>query len=345
MICISDIEIFQKEHPSLESYWRSIILFGSNSATYKFALSKSILKITPTLRNEISLEELAIPYSKYLCQHIANSPKQNTNKSSAFLQACKDYNNNLISQDKLWDITVKKGFNNVLDAFHTVNRNTIPIHFFEYERGMKKIILTDEVFGLLETHHFGSLKYETEARWNLVETAWEMGVSKNLLGIQYNHDKRQFFVDSDLNRKDVTSARNALNGYQKGKCFYCFRDISVEKGSPLLCDVDHFFPHILKKFDSRVNINGVWNLVLACPKCNRGQNGKSANVPDIKYLERLSRRNEYLINSHHPLRETLIQQTGISRKQREAFLQGMNKFAIEKLIHYWKTEQVGEEIF
>lgn len=37
------IAVFQEEHPSLESYWRSIVLFGNNVASYKFALAKSLL--------------------------------------------------------------------------------------------------------------------------------------------------------------------------------------------------------------------------------------------------------------------------------------------------------------
>ena len=34
---------FQINDPSLESQWRAIILFGKNSATYKFAFAKSLL--------------------------------------------------------------------------------------------------------------------------------------------------------------------------------------------------------------------------------------------------------------------------------------------------------------
>ncbi|MFC4687957.1 hypothetical protein ACFO4P_13510 [Epilithonimonas pallida] len=36
---------FQENDPSLESQWRSIILFGKNSATYKFAFGKSLLEL------------------------------------------------------------------------------------------------------------------------------------------------------------------------------------------------------------------------------------------------------------------------------------------------------------
>ena len=37
------ISVFQEAEPSLESYWRSVILFGRNVASYKFALAKSLL--------------------------------------------------------------------------------------------------------------------------------------------------------------------------------------------------------------------------------------------------------------------------------------------------------------
>lgn len=33
---MSSIDIFQEEFPSLESYWRSVILFGKNTSSYKY---------------------------------------------------------------------------------------------------------------------------------------------------------------------------------------------------------------------------------------------------------------------------------------------------------------------
>ncbi|MBW4564920.1 MAG: hypothetical protein KME32_28110 [Mojavia pulchra JT2-VF2] len=127
---------------------------------------------------------------------------------------------------------------------------------------------------------------------------------------------------SDRRRRvDVTSCRDALNGYQKGKCFYSFADISIEPGSENLADVDHFFPHSLNKCIK--NIDGVWNLVLASQECNRGEGGKFDRLPNTKYLDRLHKRNEFLITSHHPLRETLIQQTGNTEQKRRYFLQSM----------------------
>ena len=94
-----------------------------------------------------------------------------------------------------------------------------------------------------------------------------------------------------------------------------------------------------------INLNGVWNLVLACPNCNRGANGKFAKVPSVKYLERLHKRNEFLISSHHPLRETIINQTGKTEQERAAFLREIDRRAINYLIHRWDTEEKQEACF
>lgn len=344
---MSGISTFQEEYPSIESYWRSIILFGKNVASYKFALAKSLLEIAPTGKTIITLDELAIPYSKHLCEHIKLSPKQATSNTSQFLDSCKSYNNGLISQDELFDITVKKGFNNVIDAFHVVNNDSLPLQFYQknYSGRNKNIILTDDIFKLQGVAFYNDFINEAESRWNLVETAWELGVSRNLLNVSYDDKNKILFIDDKLRRKDVTSVRDALNGYQKGKCFYCFDDITVDDNSDDLCDVDHFFPHTLQLVMSDININGVFNLVLACPNCNRGHEGKFAKAPAINYLERLHKRNEFLISSHHPLRETLIKQTGLTEEDRIAFLRNMDKNAISFLIHRWETEQIGEEVF
>lgn len=276
-----------------------------------------------------------------------------------------------------------------------------------------------------DTAFYNNFAKETESRWRLVETAWEQNISAGLLDIQYTELGDLLYIDTaKYRRKTVTSARAALNGYQKGKCFYCFDDISIgeleeaanaaqfedievytdepeghkifrvseerphygidihpiiglvrlfsEKEKPhillppdyhsmtdmsspdplttstddnSLCDVDHFFPYTLQRYIPEVNLNGVWNLVLTCKHCNRGEDGKSTRVPAVKYLERLHARNEFLISSHHPLRETLMHQTGAQPADRIAFLKTMDAFAINKLIQRWETEPVGEAAF
>ena len=113
-----EIARFQEEHPSTDSYWRSIVLFGSNVASYKFALAKSLLELAENNESSITLEMLADPYSKHICEHLLHSPKQATSGSSRFLDACRLYNNGEITHEELLNTTVKLGFNNVIDPWN-----------------------------------------------------------------------------------------------------------------------------------------------------------------------------------------------------------------------------------
>lgn len=325
---------FYQVDPSLENYWRSIILFGRNVASYKFALAKSLYELQKSENDLIQLEELAEPFSRHLCEHLRHSPKQITSKSSKFMTACIDYNEGKLSKDTLIATTIKLGFNNVIDAFHIVNTQEIEKRFFLDERRQHKSIrLTENFFSLTESQQFESFENETEARWRLVEKGWEMGVSRSLIAVEYDSSLDTLYSKGHVRRVNITSCRDSLNGYQKGHCFYCHQYISIEKHSDDLADVDHFFPWLLH--GTIVNINGVWNLVLACSDCNRGENGKFAKVPNIQLLEKLHKRNEYFINSHLPLRETLIQQTGRTKQQRASFLQDNYNLAKQQLLHEW----------
>ena len=118
--------------PTVENYWRAIILFGRNTASYKFALAKSLIDISLERDDDfIRLEDLAVPYAKHLCEHIKRNPKQSTATSSTFLTACDDFNHGKITHDQLQDVTLKEGFKYVLDAFHTVSAKAVNRRFFE----------------------------------------------------------------------------------------------------------------------------------------------------------------------------------------------------------------------
>jgi hypothetical protein len=64
------VSLFVQEYPSLESYWRSVILFGQNVASYKFALAKSLLEVSPTTDSFISLEDLSEHFSRHILEHL-----------------------------------------------------------------------------------------------------------------------------------------------------------------------------------------------------------------------------------------------------------------------------------
>jgi len=336
---------FIQYRPCPEDYWRGIILFGRNVASYKFALARAILDLRPTAGQLITLEELAVPFARHLCDHLQGAAKQGTFQRSRFLDACRRAIAGELTQEQLAEATVRLGFNNVIDAFHIVGQGEVSERFFLDERGQHAgIRITDAFSGLAEGGQAANLSEETESRWRLVETAWELGVSRALLTV--GHDpvtESLFVVDVARRRRAVTGARTALSGYQKGHCFYCFDRYSLQGTAQP--DVDHFFPHSLKTAGVGGLVDGVWNLVLACPRCNRGTGGKSDRVPSMRLLERLHTRNEFLIGSHHPLRETIMAQTGPTEAERGAFLNTFHMEAVAALLHLWEPTEAADPLF
>ena len=334
---------FYVKDPKLENYWRAIILFGRNTASYKFALAKSLIDVRALSGDLITLETLSQPFAKHICEHLHSSPKQGVSSSSRFLDVCREFNSGNLPESDLVGQTAQLGFVNVIDAFHTVGGEELPERFFIDERKTHKgIRITENFYKLAEGVQFKNFEAEVEARWRLVEESWASGVARTLLDIDY--DEGEFaYRDSADRRIGLVSARDSLNGYQKGKCFYCYADISVYSGDESLGDVDHFLPFMLRDYIQVVN--GVWNLVLACKSCNRGENGKFAKIPKLKLLERLHTRNEYFISSHLPLREALIRQTGQTEQQRKSFLQQQYQVALNLTIIQWEPEQRGDATF
>jgi hypothetical protein len=331
---------FQINDPSIESQWRAIILFGKNSATYKFAFAKALLELVEQQKTNISLGELAIPFANSIIEHLKKSDKQGTAESSKFLEACRNYLNESISLDQLYGLTEKFGFIHVVDAFQNLNGDVIPDKFYEknFQNRKKEIVVTDNLLKIKELFQYRNLEQEVEARWNLVETAWNLQINPNLLEVQYDEDKSLFFIENNtMRRVDITSVRDSLNGYQKGKCFYSFQDISINKYDINLCEVDHFLPHANKMAhaDYGANINGVWNLVLADSMVNLDKNAK---IPEKHLLERLFNRNEFYIESKHPLAETIINQTGRTSEQRRKFLETHYNIALNCSIIRWKPK-------
>ena len=113
--------IFQINDPSLESQWRAIILFGKNSATYKFAFAKAI-ELLPSGKSSLSLEDLAVPFSKNIVDHLLKSDKQGNSSSSKFLNACRDFIAGRSSEDRLIQVGTKFVSVMVLIFFHILKQ-------------------------------------------------------------------------------------------------------------------------------------------------------------------------------------------------------------------------------
>lgn len=341
---------------SVESNFRSMYLFGRNAATYKFAFAKSLLELAGKEKSFITLEELSPLFAKYMLEHIGTGKRQITSQSSKFISALTLYNNEQISWEQLLVVTEKVGFNNVIDAFHHVPNLEITTRFYDKAVQGKSlgITLTDDTYLLAQSTHYSNMYNEIEGRWNLVEHAW---TEKNqFLEVNYDSDLEKLYFLKPMTaqsymmsheRINLSSVRNPLNGYQKGKCFYCFKKISIDSNEKDTCDVDHFIPLSTQYNSSRdLDLNGVWNLVLACTECNRGQeHGKFARLPEAYLLERLYKRNEYLIESNHPLKETIIMKCGKSSKQRWQHMKRIYSFLEMESKVKWQPKFIYDTSF
>jgi len=61
-------------------------------------------------------------------------------------------------------------------------------------------------------------------------------------------------------------------------------------------------------------------------------------IPEMRFLERLFNRNEFYIESKHPLAETIINQTGHTKELRRKFLEENYNLALSLSIQKWKPE-------
>lgn len=185
--------------PTLDANWRAVVLFGRNVASYKFALAKALLGMAGRADDRVPLEELAAPFARHLCEHLARVDKQTTSRSSRFLDACRAFNRGELAEDRLAEATARLGFNNVIDAFHVVGTGPVPVRFFADERavggGAPAIRLTDDLRRLAGSVQGAGLADEAEARWRLVETAWALNLPRAGVAVRADAAAGLLFVE------------------------------------------------------------------------------------------------------------------------------------------------------
>lgn len=326
---------FQDAAPTHAGYWRHIVRFGRNVASYKFALGRALLNLAAQQQTFVRLEDLSIPFMASICEHLLAEDRQSTSARSRFLEACRSRNRGELDAAQLAEVTVQLGFNNVIDAFH-ISRAGEPTQtrFFIDERAARHgITLTDDLLNLANGLQAQVLPLEVDARWNLVQTSWGLGLGTRLVSFEIapDEDAIDLYAPSRLRRAPITGVRAALSGYQDGRCAYCdtpFTDIGTSRVA-----VDHVLPFVLMSrgwHDG--DLHQVWNLVLACYGCN---SEKRDRPPAADWMPWLYQRCEHLIASHHPLRETLISQLGPDTTYRYQTLRRRHTAATE-MIRSWK---------
>lgn len=203
----------------------------------------------------------------------------------------------------------------VLLKFNNLNRHQIAQPFYHVSDSQQYLHLNDNLLNLFAGEKNQYLLGEIHSRWDLLEHAFE---TINDIGLIDSDYELEYLLNREK-RNNLTKVIPAIEGYQHGRCFYC---------GELLYDieVDHVIPY------SVLQHNKPWNLVLAHCSCNQN---KSDNIPPEYYIKHLIIRNEFLIQSGHPLKETIIKDTGKTPMEREAFIRHQYKYAKDKIRRFW----------
>jgi hypothetical protein len=123
-------DFFSEKNDPLTTF-RTIMLFGKNTSTYKFALCHSLMN-QPS-RSEIKFSDLSVDFIKELYRHYNINSNQWTRGTNTITKAFDEFSitNNF---DKLIVNTEKHIFNYVLDAFHNIGGSSVKKDFILFEK-------------------------------------------------------------------------------------------------------------------------------------------------------------------------------------------------------------------
>ena len=288
-------------------WWKAIILYGRNQATYKIALGKVLLgAIRDGTYSELKWEDLATRFfDEYSSRLAANPmPQQLTSGRITTMERIHlSHKAGRMTRTEAISKVGERAFVDVIPRFHTLfGLEKDAPKFYEIDFG-NRIVLTDALNDALRTDA-ASLDAELEARWSLLEGAFSIHQSQ--AGYLLANDIRSTYLATGYERKTLTNNRPFLQGYQGNVCFYC--------GEPLLEDVhvDHVLPREVVCHDE------LWNLVLAHGFCNES---KQDRVVGPHFIEKLIQRNENIMGSNHPWRHKIQEQLGPTPKARRSALE------------------------
>lgn len=282
-------------------YWKAIILYGLNQATYKIALGKTLLQLAESGNESIDWHILSERYLNNYINRLSeiNMPQQsNPSRRTIMERIVERYKKGLISYDQAIELVGTDAFNDVIPRFQTIGTDTKVVGdmFYHFDHG-KKLYLHDSVFLLSENNRV-ELESELEARWGLLEGAFKMGHENWDLV----NDIRDIYLKNGYERTNLTKNIPFLKGYQGNVCFYCGEVLEDD-----VIHVDHVLPRQLMMHDE------IWNLVLSHSLCNLH---KDDALVGKHYMEKLVARNENIMGSNHPWKKKISAALGSTKVQR-----------------------------
>ncbi|MBB6452569.1 5-methylcytosine-specific restriction endonuclease McrA [Salirhabdus euzebyi] len=280
----------KEQYMTDEEIWRifTIVLSTKSvkSSTYKFVLIKSLIENLYQVsdNNELTYDQIAYAFAKVYWNLVVHHNLVNQNrgpKHAKVVSIIKDFQQkhgipSEFSFDKISDSlqlkmvamvkTVMK--ENVYGALYGDTRGT----FYEFDHKREYFRLHPNVLRFMRQYQRLIINLTNYHMAAMIEELNEVP------SINYLLSK----VESIARRKTLKPFEQILLHHFENTCFYCNKKLSDKKGST---HVDHFIPW------SFVQSDQIWNLVLACSKCN---SSKSDKLPKREYLHIIIERNDKL---------------------------------------------------
>lgn len=282
-------------------YWKAIVLYGLNQATYKIALGKTLIELTSQNQSSIEWHTLSESFLNNYIERIGKNPtpqQSNPSRKTVLERIVTQLNLGVIDKEEAILRVSQEGLNDVVPRFQTIGNDTslVADRFYQFDHG-KKLYLNDSLFKISETHRIELLD-ELEARWSLLEGAFKITQGD----FKLTNDIREIYLLDGYKRTNLTNNIPFLTGYQGNTCFYC--------GEPILNEnihVDHVLPRQVLQHDE------IWNLVLSHSVCNLN---KDDSLVGKHYLEKLMFRNENIMGSNHPWKKKISDSIGDTKPKR-----------------------------
>lgn len=288
-----------------EDFFKGIILFGLNAATYKMGLAQTLLKASRNQQNEILWGDLAENYFDAYLNRLEHNPmpqQGNPNRLTKMERIVKEFQLNVINRQEAIEKVAETAFEDVVPRFQTIgtDKKIVADYFYEVDTG-NRLILKDTLLDF-DALQLDTLENEITARWGLLEGAFSINQTDFVLA----NDIREIYLKNGYDRKALTNNIPFLSGYQGNTCFYC--------GEPMMGDihVDHVLPRQV------INHDEIWNLVLAHGDCNLL---KSDRLVGKHFIEKLVKRNENIMGSNHPWKAQIANALGTTPRRRALSLQ------------------------
>lgn len=291
---------------STKDYWKALILYGLNQATYKIALGKTLLSLANSGQTTVAWESLSreflVQYQKRLSKESPMPQQAIPSRQTVMERIVACLRSGRLSLEEAIQEVGDNAFGDVINRFDNLGSDeSFKGKFYQVDFG-KKLILTDELHEIAVSD-LVELEEELEARWSLLEGAFSIQQGNYIL----SNDLRLTYLVNGYARRDITNNIPFLQGYQGNICFYCCEPVHAGD-----IHVDHVLPRQVLQHDE------IWNLVLSHSFCNEH---KSDKLVGDYYMRKLIARNENIVGSNHPWKKKIMETLGRTPDARRSTLQ------------------------